>query len=534
MKKILAFLLSLFCFLQIQANNDNARIELESETEKVIVFLQGAQVFNKSNVVLGPGVYTLALVGLTADIDQNSIQVKGKGDFTILSVNFKKNFLKDTEKPEDIIQLEDSLEFYNGKLEMCRSMKSIYDEEYKMIVSNKTLGEKGMRSIEDIEDLADFYRNRLSSINQKKIDLTREEKTHITKIERIKNQLNEKNSKWNRNTGEIEVEVGVNTRTNIWLEYNFMVFNAGWIPAYELRSTGINEPLTLKYNARVYQNTGLNWKNVRLTLSTGNPRKNSTKPNLPPYMIGFYETPVYAVDAYKVQSNRAVAMGAPTTESYKTEDATTAADFIEVTESLTNIQFEISIPYSIPSDGKRHLVYISENKLKATYTYYAVPKLSPSTFLIAQVSSWGDLNLLAGEANIYNEGTFVGKSYIYPQQTSEKIDFSLGIDESIVVKREKIKEYSESKLIGSNKKESMGFEIQVKNNKKASINIEIEDQIPVSKEKDIVVEVDDISGAVHTTENGKLKWKLTLNPNETKTHLLKYSVKYPKDKKITL
>jgi uncharacterized protein (TIGR02231 family) len=205
---------------------------------------------------------------------------------------------------------------------------------------------------------------------------------------------------------------------------------------------------------------------------------------------------------------------------------------IVVTENQLNIDFEIPIKQSINSDGKENLVFLKSYELTTEYIYHSVPKLNNGAFLLAKISDWSQFNLVAGNANIFFEGGFVGTSYINPQVTSNELLISMGRDNSIVVERLPIKEYKSSKLIGTNKKETIGYEITIKNKKSVPIQIEILDQLPVSKNKIIEVEVEEKGKAEYTSNIGKLLWTLDIEPRQTQNVKFIYSVKYPKDESV--
>lgn len=144
------------------------------------------------------------------------------------------------------------------------------------------------------------------------------------------------------------------------------------------------------------------------------------------------------------------------------------------------------------------------------------------------------LNLLPGEANIIFEGTFVSKTTISPNSTLDTLRLTPGHDKRVVVKREKLEDFSSVKFLGSNKKQTFTYEITVKNNKKEKIQMEISDQYPISTHKDIEVELLQYDGATVDKETGMLTWKMELAPNASKKFRLSYSVKYPRDKQVNL
>lgn len=203
-------------------------------------------------------------------------------------------------------------------------------------------------------------------------------------------------------------------------------------------------------------------------------------------------------------------------------------------ENQTTVDFEIKTPYTIKSDNKSYSVDIDAYNLSAFYQYYCVPKIDKDAFLIANISDWEKYNLLEGEANIFFEGTYIGKTLLDVRYATDTLQISLGRDKDVTVKREKVKEFVTKKFIGSKKEESRGWKIDVKNNKSQQINMVIFDQVPVSTLEEIKIEVSEISGAKQDAESGKIKWEVTIEPNESRRFSLKYLVKYPKNRNLTI
>jgi uncharacterized protein (TIGR02231 family) len=209
-------------------------------------------------------------------------------------------------------------------------------------------------------------------------------------------------------------------------------------------------------------------------------------------------------------------------------------DYISVKDNELNITYDIDLPYDVPGNGKEQNVALKELQVNSSFKYYAVPKLDKDAYLLGEIAEWEKLNLLAGEANIVFEGTYIGKTYIDPNSTQDTLNLTLGKDKRIVLKKEKLKDFSSVKFMGSNKKQVFTYEITVKNNKKEAIQLLLKDQYPLSTNKEIEVELLDYSGAANNSELGVLTWKLQLQPGETKKQRVSYSVKYPKDQYIDL
>ena len=218
-----------------------------------------------------------------------------------------------------------------------------------------------------------------------------------------------------------------------------------------------------------------------------------------------------------------------------------ASDFERSQNSITTIAYqptttvyEIKEPYTILNDGKTYMADIDGYEIKAQYEYYAAPKLEADAFLTAKIVDWQELNLLPGEANLFFEGTFLGKSLLDVENAGDTLNLSLGKDKGVAVKRTLLKDYSSKRFIGSNKTDTRQYEIVVRNNKQQAISIVIEDQFPVSTQKEIEVQDKKYEGAKLDDDTQKLTWQLTVEPKKENKIGFKYEVKYPKDKTLQL
>ena len=358
------------------------------------------------------------------------------------------------------------------------------------------------------------------------------------RISKLNKQFNEQNELFLRNTSEIVINVSAESATQAELRVSYVVANAGWNAVYDVRAINTKSPLQLGYKANVFQGTGEEWKNVKLRLSTANPNQSGLKPELYSWYLDFYNPISYDVERKeKERAYKAAAMKSEARMEMTVEEPMVAAqsvsEFVSNIQTSLNTEFDISLPYSVSSSSKPTVVDIRNYEMKAEYSYSVVPKLDSDAFLIAKALGWEEFSLLPGEANIFFEGTFVGNSYIDPNNIKDTLSLSLGRDKRIVVKREKLKDLTSKSVMGSSKKESYTWEISIRNTKTDAIRINIEDQVPVSQNTQIEVTVVDMGGANYNKQTGKLNWNLEIKPSETKKVQYKFEVKYPKDKQIS-
>lgn len=518
-------------------------LDVNSQIKEVTVFLRGAQITRQANCNVIKGTTVLAFRELPVNLDPQSIQASGEGNFVILSLLHQVNYLAGTRKTVAVKALQDTLKVLEDNLALANGKQAVLKSEEEFLVANRNLGGNDRTiTMAELKLAADFYRTRLTEIKMAQIKLTNESGLLTQKIEKVRNQLNTMNASIQKPTSEIMVNISAseNTAAKIWLTYT--VNDAGWFPNYDIRAKDVLNPVLLNYNARVFQNTGEDWDKVMLKLSTANPQQRGEKPDLQPWFIDF-EQPVSLLNEAVVrgagmekkmayapammledQVQESAEMAAPL--------AATAASLTEVGENQTNLEFNIRIPYDIPSDSKQYTISIQESTLPATFEYYCAPKIDREAFLLARITGWENLNLLSGEINLFFEGTYVGKSYVNIRNTADTLDLSLGRDKGIVVTRVKMKDYTEERTMGSNKRETRAWEITVRNTKRQSLNLRLEDQFPVSMNKDIELEPLEYSGGKYNKETGRVTWILKLGPAEEKKLRLVFAIKYPKDKSV--
>jgi uncharacterized protein (TIGR02231 family) len=521
----------------------NHTLEATPAIKQVTVFLNRAQVETTTGIAIEEGKTEIRLQNQTTFLDPNSIQVSGKGDFIILSVEHETDYLKKETKPAKIQNLEDSIARYTMLIDFNSQINDVLAKEEQMILSNQDMkGQNTNLTAKELEDMANFFRERLEEIREEIIDnkiLIRKQQLKLTGFN---NQLAEYNQTMNQPSSTIIVTVSAKAPVSGSLTTTYITSNAGWYPLYDIRAKDIKSSVQLAYKAQVYQNTGYDWKNVKITLSTTNPAAGGNKPELSNWYLNIYEPSTFknkkaSAPAYynseSVRSQSYDKSGADMDGKAYAPAAASVADYTAEVQTTLSVEFAIGLPYTIQSGGKGQQVDIKNIDLPAQYEYAAVPKLDLNAFLLARITKWDTYNILSGNANIYFEGTFVGKTFIDASNTGDTLDISLGRDPRIVIERNLITDYTSKKMIGTNRKEEYGYEIVIRNTKKDPITIVVEDQYPISQNSLLEVELIEASGATVDPITGKLTWKLNVAGAETKKLILKYSVKYPKDKKVS-
>jgi hypothetical protein len=603
--------------------------ELKTEIKEVTVFLNAAQIFESGTAVLAPGKWTLRINNLSPHMDEKSIQVKAQGDFTILSVNHRFNYLSELKKDDVIDSLRKLVEGIEADIIRENAKLEVLAEKYSILSQNKNFGGQSGTNIDQLKQAIILYETEVSKIKQEEIRSKKYIELRKKEQFRLERELKEINEQYSLPTSEIEIRVSTEKQETANLRITYLVANAGWYPKYDIRVHTISKPLELVYKAEVFQNTGVDWKNVKLRFSNGDPKQSGVIPELTKWNLNFarntiFENSVYDVAVAPVRTVRGKILdeeGQPlpgvnivvkgTTIGTVTDAAgnysitlpngakTMVASFIglqakeipitqsdidvhmqqdvtqlnevvvtgygarlqgrmpglqirgnnsvrkvktyaptilktNVIENQTTVEFEVEMPYSIKSNGEKLLVDLKRHDIDAAYQYYAVPKLDKDAFLVARIVNWDQYNLLEGEANLYFEDGFVGRTVLDAKSLKDTLNISLGRDRNIVIGREMVSEFCKKKTIGSNLIETRGFKITVRNKKSHPVNLLLYDQIPVAIISDITVEPLELSGGELEQVDGKVKWQLEIKPQQQKEIALRYEVRYPRREKIYL
>lgn len=531
MKKTLAF--ALLCFSAIVFAQKP--IFTSAKIKSATVYSNSAELLQSASVTLPMGTSEIVIKNVADYINENTVQIGAPANVTILSVQFTRNFISEYEIDESnpmIKKVRDSIVLIEKEMGKIANEKVSYSKTMELLDKNQNVaGENSGLNVAELIKLVDYYRAKRNELSNS-VDVL------IEKEKKLKDILSKLNSKLELNTqkqektsqGKLVLQVMTDVASSVNLDINYLTNNASWSPFYDLRADNINSPINLIYKAKVVQNTGIDWKKVKLTLSSGNPNQNNTAPILQAWFLRFGYPRTYGFDDGEVQLNEVVVTGYKASKKNKAE--TSISNYTTINENQLNVSFDIDIPYDILSNGKAHSVALKDLKLPATYKYYAVPKVEKEAFLLAEINDYSKFNLLPGEANIIFEDMYVGKTMINPNQTSDTLNLSMGRDKKIAIKREKIADKSGTKFLSSYKEQTFTYDISVKNNKKEAIEMVLKDQYPISTDKEITIELLDNGKAKVNAETGILTWDVKLGTGETKKFRISYKIKYPKDKII--
>ncbi len=699
MKK-LVFLLTVLP-LMVLAND----LKVPSKISSVTVYLSGAQITRTATCQLKEGSNEVVFTGLSHKIDESSIQVSGLQAVSILAMAYDINYLKTSETDPKVKQWETDVIKIQHDIAKLKNKVAGLEEEEKVITTNRLVSTDNQAlDLNRIKEISTYYRERITAIKNEVFETNVQINELQLKVNALHKQLTEANNAPEKEQGEISIKFDARVATTLNIKLTYLVQDAGWVPNYDIKSTGLNAPLQLAYKANVYQKTGRDWKNVAITLSTGNPNYNIAKPKLEAKYLNFVSaysrryspktkkqgyafnpsvkkvignvtdqsgtplpgtniviagttigtqtdfdgnytlevpygqelefsyigqitqtrpiyssvinismeedataldevvvmgygtsssnfstgsvssisserllqgrtpsvhirgvssragagpkikyqdpTPLYIVDGVRMDGfvegdldqseiqDIEILKGANAASIYGSRGSngvviiTTKKSTLE--DDLTNTKFVIKKPYTIVSNGDITAIEINAFKLDADYEYFAAPIINENVFLTASFKNWEKHQLLPGEANIYYEGGYAGKTVLDPYTTKKEMVLSLGIDPNIEVIREQQRNFKSKSFTGSNRILNRTYDLEIKNNKNIAVTLKLMDRIPKSQDKNIKVDDVVVNAAKYDKKNGLLSWDINLSPKESKKESFSFQVKYPKGRYISL
>lgn len=503
-------------------------IFVKAKVNAVNVYRSSAELQNTASFSLPMGASEVIITNISDEILEKSLQVRiSNKEVTILSVQYTDDYTSeydmDRTNPrikkvtDSITLLEDLVNKANIELDANNKTLELLDKNQTVLVGSN------MSNVAQLTQLADYYKTKrieisstISQINKKTSDLQR-------KMNRLRNSLKINSAMEEASSdGVLIVKILSPAAGTVKADINYLAENASWEPFYEVRGSKISEPLDVIFKAKIRQETGLDWKGVKLSLINGRSGRNNTAPVLNPWFLESYRQQ----DVQIMNSGRIADTIAKETQIE--EVVVTGVGFTSV-ENQFNISFEVDIPYDILSNNQENFVNLKQIKIPASYKYFAAPKYNTDAFLIAKIKDFNKYDLISAPANIIFENMFIGETMIKPNQIIDELNITLGDDKKINIRKEVIDDKSSVKFFSSYQEKTITYDIVIRNNKKETVDIEIKDQFPLSKDESIKIELLQTDGAEIDKEKGYLTWNTKISPSETKKLRISYKVRYPKD-----
>ncbi len=606
--------------------------------KQVTVYRSGAFASAEATAKVTKGPNIIEVRGLPLTIDKNSIQVGGKGVFTINSIT-NGTYFRDTdtlEKKSKAYILGQKIDSLSLLINDLKDNNSVLKSELNLLTQNQNIGSEtiGLKLL-DIKAAMAYYSPRFLEIKLALLKNEEQYKINDNKRAICQRELNELSKLGDQ---EVSVTIDLTAESNdpILLTIDFLMSGCGWSPTYDARTDGVNDKLKITYKADVWQRTGIDWNKVDFSLSTGNPSLNNnyTKANRRYYMLKNEYEQVNNVDKSKNQNvDELEVIGTSRTLSpsvtlisgnvtdgkepipyatiavmskygkiltgtqtdfdgnFKIHPITPEAEYIEVSyigcqklkyylvtdyleiqlhksnmelncvevlwerplisqgfveekeaekpqystfNNFTTTEFKINTPYTFLSDGKENQIEINNTEFKAQYEYYAAPELNQSVFLTAKLVDFENSGYENGPLNVFINDGFVATNTLELPKTSDTAIVSLGYDKALILNRERIKNKARTSTLGFDKTEFFAFNITLRNTKNSAVQVQVQEQIPISTKDDVTVNNIKYGNASFDYKTGIVTWNITINAKEKVELLYEYSISYPSKSNITI
>ncbi|WP_237585705.1 DUF4139 domain-containing protein [Proteus sp. G2618] len=521
---------------EINSVDPTKPINYDIKLNQATIFLRGAELENNVTLNLPAGQSEVVLSNVANNIDPRSLSISiDNEDVIINTINVKKIPIAPS-YPSDIAVLMEKQKDINKRIEELNININVGNEQITLLKDQSFFGYGETQSLEHSSQKFDFISQKMTSIlNQQK--MAREEITELTKqLEELSRQLEIDMPIIAQEKTQIVLSLGTSKNLISKMRISYITPDAGWSPAYDIRSQGMDKPILLTYKADVIQNTGLNWDKVKLILTSTNPSLNITAPTLSPWYLALYN------DNAKFRSkNMSMEMASPAApspamireESHEKQLNKGVTRYVTTNNNGINLSHAIALPYTLKNSTEPNTLVINQKEVVANYRYLTTPKLVEEVYLQAEVKDWENLNLLNGRANIYYMNSFIGNSYINTNELTELLSIPFGIDKNIQISRinnEKIRK--EPIFIGTTIEQKESYTIKVRNTYNSPVKVTIYDQLPLSQENNINVADAVYKDGVLDKDTGEIKWDITLGAKEEKSLPLNYTLSYPKNRQI--
>ena len=490
--------LSFFTFGQ------NKDIVVNADIKSVTIYNSSAEINYSKEVSLPKGKTTIVFTDLTPFIEENTINVSASNpDIDIITITEKINYIKErTDLNSKISILQDSINRINNELGLMRCKSDALKMEKELLFKSETSGGvvKGI-SVTEIEKASEFFSKRYYEISTELFKLNSKETLLNTSLSKLKKQIEENSVNTSKSCSEIRVTVINSSQKNIFFSFKFLTSKAGWAPIYDCKYQGVDKPIKFIFRANVFNASGIDWDNIDIKLSTANP------------------TSGFGVPTLNNSNNK----------NTSTQRKVDNIEFQEIEVSNSIAEYDIKFKFSIPSDSKPYLLYVNSYEINANFYYLVIPSIEPFGFLMTQIPDWNKHNLLPGITNVYNKGSFMGKTFLNTYAENDTLNLFLGKDNNIQAIRKENSSDKDRNIIGNYYVEKSETTITIKNSTSEKMKIQVLDQVPEDSYGDkSKFSIQNIEQAIYNKREGLLTWNFDLLQNETKSIDYKYEIKTPK------
>lgn len=512
--------------------------QLPSTIQAVTVYSDRALITRHAEVELGAGEHELVFENLPAQLDNDSLQVAASATVaaTILDVTSTQVSLNNSAN-ERLQKLDQQLTDLKDQWATLKDQQKVITNQLEFIhnmqTSSTQISDKTKRPTADqLQQILDLSTSSMQALltEQRQLDYQKQEIRE--KLRLLNQQRGPIQRERNLKVKHVTVKVQMVKAGNLKLNLNYLTYGASWSPFYDVRLNSQQQQLNLSYKANVMQQTGEDWQQVKLFLSTAHPALGGNAPKLPNWKLTLdnkkEETDLSITESQKSHYKSVMAPARMLARTLENNFQPATIQAVTINTNAISSTFKISQPISLISGTNQQQVTIATiDHLKADLLYKIVPRLRPTAYLQANMINNTEYPLLAGNLTIFMDDNFIAKSQLKTTMPHEPFTLDLGADEGIAVTFKQLKSFTEKTgFTNNNERITYQYEITAKNNKNYPVTIQVNDHIPVSQSDKIKVKLLTPTD-IEPDKQGKLTWQSTLNPAQKQLIPLSFSVEYP-------
>ncbi len=518
---------------------------VETDVIAVAIYTNQALVTRRGLVELNGIENELIVSQLPVTLDTESVRVSGKGNVAVRlkGVNVEKIYTTESvvarvsHLHQQIEQLEAQKRQFQAQMDalalqsrFIEGLREKTEEQFSISLARKSI------SLSETLDLLNFLGSQYTEYAISTEDYKNQQRELEKQLEVLYASLKQTKSPQPQESFNVTVGIETTGSGEFELEVSYVVNRASWKPLYDIRVDSKAKSVNLGYLAQITQNSGEDWTNVNLTLSTAKPGSGTLPPKPQPWYIDIPQP------GMKRRARRfASAPMAPKSRSFDFEEDnfsgeieelenTIEADVItaEVSQEGNVVTFNLDGNGNIPSDGAPHKTTIFQDDYPCSFSYITMPRLVSFAYLQAKVKNNSNgATLLPGKANIFRDNIFVGTSELENTVPGEEFKLNLGIDEGLKIERDLVEREVDKRFIGNLRKITYGYRLQISNLLDTEAKLKLIEQLPVSRNEQIKVRLNRTNPQIQPGEMGTLEWNLTLAPQDRQEIYYQFTVEHP-------
>ncbi len=523
-------LVILFSCLSLLSHGSRV-LPAQAELKEALVYLQGARLSHQTQVQLATGQQHIRISGLSDGADEASTRILLPKGLQLLHYQWQHQPLRSLAEPWPLKAGYDSLSGIRMELDALRMRREVLQQEQQLLLANKQLGGTQGVQVAELQKMAVYFRQRLGELGQALLDMQQQEKKLILKSDELKKDLEKRKALLAEFENVLIAEVLASKAALYKLELSYNCDRVSWEPTYVLRSEGPGKPIQLTMQAQVTQHTGLAWNNVRVQLAAFMPASQLQKPILTPWVLDFMEAKPVVYQKFRDANSIAATSAGVFDAAQDRADGAESWAGVQRNNQFFAANYRLDAPLSLQHSEHKRL-RIEQRELPAHYEHYLAPRQGQEVLLLARLPLSDSLPQLPGQTQIYFENSLVNSLWLEFSADNDTLDLPLGVDKALVVKFNAAPVLADKKRFGNTAIKNYGYELEVKNNRNQAVNLVVQDQLPITAQKEIEITDVTLQGATLDKYKGIFTLNCVIPAGGTNNWKYGWQIRYPANKKV--